>query len=1257
MIPKIPINLKHIYLLILLMLCVGCSHGPVDLTSPPPGGAVGDNNIPQNDDLTPPEPVHYAEGHIPWGLWQFSYDKTTGEIIPLQIRDASAHWDVTAYLQPPNCNDCLGIKVISMTASMLKLSVSLKNPTALTGRDVRGILITDDATFSLDNADAYTSLFDNGGAIILNPFKPFAVDDPQRKFLPGVIKKREYHIAYNTWPPNFSNLLYAVDASWPTNCKEPYDINVEATGQLYDYGGSLDVTIEALDWQDDVSKVALFSDEVLGTTILLDKIDATHWKKTITNMLNAPAGTYRFRVQANSPNPADLSLSDYFTTEIDEGICTADTNNLPPEADALPFGDDVASVVCLPDDQSDYYTFTIPPGQSAQGTLDLSATFTPTSMKLLDESLAMVTSTSVSAGQASINLGAYFLLPGIYYVQVLTNNPDYLTFYTLENNGEAFIPSYGPVDSPWPVIRHDQRRTGKSPYLMPSRWAMDWIYTKDEAETNTGPVIGKDGVIFYTVMNPLRLRAVKPDGKLGWELPLPFSEEGNDLAVGWDGVIYVPANTSLYGIRPDSTIKWTYNGSGIINWAPLIKKDGHLIVGEDGVAISCIKPNNKKVVWSYSLGATDKIIGMALGDDDKIYVTLKPSQLLCLNPDGSLNYSRAGGPIPLRPPVVETTGEVYYPADGNFLHAVNASGSTEMWSYDMSQVLGSSTCTPVLDSGALYMYMTSQGYINAVNSTTGVELWKGDTAYTDSCSNLILDGDGNIYTALMGEGAVVWLDSTNGKHEGMYFVRYKPNEQPSGDFVVGENQRVYSLSNRVLIAFRQTPLPEQPDLVGEFPIANAVDSHVFLTDLNGDGHDDIIARNFTNKELRVFNGATGIALWNPVQYEDNQPPSEVQFGPTAIGDFDGDSLGDVVTAAYDLSDTTHIYVYDGSSGTEMADITGDYTPFGQIILHDVIGGPFYTPDGQLDITGAQSSVLSVYNGATFNRDIDLDMFPDADTLLYWFESNGDNHPDPLVYHFNDTYGPLDGSLLTASLVYLWNGTDYYWFYATIGANLNNDDVPDCLAYTNRWHIEVADGASGAILDEVQLTGAGNDDYSWMFDAAADLNGDGYDDLVTAQWDTSSPDNAMFILMYSYDEAGSYIGWQTFPVTADNKKIWRHGLNPILCDVDGNGLADIITLELVVLGKGKAQYRYDLLVLDGRFGTEMMRWALPGDFTVYGWLAGGDVNGDGNLDFTLYKDSKIEIYTFNTPMPSDPATRPWLHPMKNLRNNMCAGDDD
>jgi hypothetical protein len=71
----------------------------------------------------------------------------TPSIAFLPDREAATHWDVAPMLMPPACDDCVKIEVLEFKPGQkyVKLKISLKNPSDLTGYDVRGIAVVPSA--------------------------------------------------------------------------------------------------------------------------------------------------------------------------------------------------------------------------------------------------------------------------------------------------------------------------------------------------------------------------------------------------------------------------------------------------------------------------------------------------------------------------------------------------------------------------------------------------------------------------------------------------------------------------------------------------------------------------------------------------------------------------------------------------------------------------------------------------------------------------------------------------------------------------------------------------------------------------------------------------------------------------------------------------------------------------------------------------------------------------------------------------------
>ncbi len=299
------------------ILSLGCSQGekssPVTVdNSDGIAGLVGNEASGVSD-----------SSHILWGIWQFAYDEASCELVPIPLRDSQKHYNITDYISPPKCNDCLKIEILELIPAehFIKLKISVRNPTPLTVYDVRGIMVTNIDGMHLLNADDYTDLWDDGGDIIINPFRAFATDWPHREIMPNTGHARIYEIEYPTFNDLLDTLL-VIDASWPGNCEEPYQITNFKQEILYEsVGSTANISVDVLDWQGDVNKVTLIVPEITGgSSKKLLKMDEETWGALLTNVTGAAAGDYKAQLIVNSANSGDLALYDYVTISISANL-------------------------------------------------------------------------------------------------------------------------------------------------------------------------------------------------------------------------------------------------------------------------------------------------------------------------------------------------------------------------------------------------------------------------------------------------------------------------------------------------------------------------------------------------------------------------------------------------------------------------------------------------------------------------------------------------------------------------------------------------------------------------------------------------------------------------------------------------------------------------------------------------------------------------------------------------------------------------
>jgi hypothetical protein len=417
--------------------------------------------------------------------------------------------------------------------------------------------------------------------------------------------------------------------------------------------------------------------------------------------------------------------------------------------------------------------------------------------------------------------------------------------------------------------------------------------------------------------------------------------------------------------------------------------------------------------------------------------------------------------------------------------------------------------------------------------------------------------------------------------------------------------------------------------INSFTYSSVFGTLLGARDVNGDGKLDLVfddANGFT-----VCLGLGGGQFGPPVTYS---VPRWMPAG-SAMGDFNGDGILDIITSLNDIGTSETVYLlkgfsggtFEGAEGVDIgsiastmatADLNHDGIP--DLVVRTNSGSFVYL--SQSDGTYGSTSDTFILSEQIFLADLDgdgnADAFyvpsspysttsfrhgngdgtfanPVAGMSLYYGASNatlsdlnGDGQPDLVAI--------VDGSLT----VWLGQGAGNFGapvtyppnsnFYGgrTVVADLNNDGINDVVAVVSS-NVTVLLGAGGGLgtLDSPQGSYPGSDF------ALADINGDGKLDLVTI-----SPDpKKVGIDLYLGDGTGSF-GSPTFLSTSQPYTAI------VTADLNLDGNPDIIltgTSVSVLDGDGK-----------GGFGAERVFAAGDGPHNV----VVGDWNHDGAPDIAV-----------------------------------------
>jgi hypothetical protein len=295
--------------------------------------------------------------------------------------------------------------------------------------------------------------------------EPFDSDMGRGVFRAGKTNTRRYRIQFEMNPGPKVLFGYAVDACWapptpnpPTaipdnfpiaaNQPEPYMAEVEILeNTLYfnplgnNGGGDLRVNIAVHDWQGQsagdiipqVSEVKLYvpgfltdpvtaslsdwnATEAVYQVFLQDNIhpESLASVQMIFEIVAADSGTYKQTAQS-APN-VPLQLFQVFDASVSEYNCPADDNESFAEALQIALDGSVDGTLCKPDDQKDYYSFSIPTGFDVSGTIKLISDSESVRVTLYDSTPTSLATEFVSGGEAVINVGLLGLFEGNYNV-------------------------------------------------------------------------------------------------------------------------------------------------------------------------------------------------------------------------------------------------------------------------------------------------------------------------------------------------------------------------------------------------------------------------------------------------------------------------------------------------------------------------------------------------------------------------------------------------------------------------------------------------------------------------------------------------------------------------------------------------------------------------------------------------------------------------------------------------------------------------
>lgn len=160
--------------------------------------------------------VATSDGHQILASFDVVFDEENGTAEIVWTRAAEGHFDVTAFMQPPSCYDCVVITDAAYHPYLktFDLEVQFRNPKNLVGYDVRAVLSNPGGNKFLINPDGVTQ---NWGP----PMQFVAIGDMGSREFPPQSSYKTWFYFYYPDGENWQTVSYLIDAHYPGHVPEP----------------------------------------------------------------------------------------------------------------------------------------------------------------------------------------------------------------------------------------------------------------------------------------------------------------------------------------------------------------------------------------------------------------------------------------------------------------------------------------------------------------------------------------------------------------------------------------------------------------------------------------------------------------------------------------------------------------------------------------------------------------------------------------------------------------------------------------------------------------------------------------------------------------------------------------------------------------------------------------------------------------------------------------------------------------------------
>ena len=312
-----------------------------------------------------------------------------------------------------------------------------------------------------------------------------------------------------------------------------------------------------------------------------------------------------------------------------------------------------------------------------------------------------------------------------------------------------------PASSPWPMFRHDVRRTGRSDYGGPASPSIIWSY--NVFSTGGSIALGASERLYVGSRWAPFVYALESGGQFAWSY-WPGNFVTGEPAAASDGRIYFGSEDyRLYALKSDGTLSWSYAAGDYISSSPALGDSGRIYVGAGESGSS--NDNNLyafdsagSLVWSYAAGGMISS-APALGSGERIYAGSFDDRLYALDSDGTLAWSYQTADNISAAPVLyldfasNSETAIYIGSHDNTLYALSSVGALS-WSYHTAgAAFGGITYDPALSSKHNIIAASCDNNLYVLDSA-GLLLWSyasGSLSYEYGFAGPCVDASGSIY--------------------------------------------------------------------------------------------------------------------------------------------------------------------------------------------------------------------------------------------------------------------------------------------------------------------------------------------------------------------------------------------------------------------------------------------------------------------------------------------------------------------------------